>query len=375
MTLTVGTAKAAAGRLKYGSFDLVHHPVGGSDSIPVILAQGDPSGPIFWVLAGIHGPEHTGLHVIHHLVTRELVKQLHGTLVAIPALNPAGLRTMQRQAYYFNGDPNRLWPDGKPPRDPSDPDEEPPSALERAYGRLFEEMRGACAVVDLHNAWTGSVSFVFRDRVFYRNDGATAERKAARAAAVKVDGQLAEMCAAYGHPIVQEMPPKKYLARQLHRSTTAAVTNLLHIPALTMELGTGHVPDPAIVRAAVRGLRNLLRWAGLLPGEREPITGIPLPDPSFPCRRTGHPRTSLPCVIHHLCQPGELVSKGQPVAEVKDIWGRPIGEKILHSGHDGWIMARSHGVLYYPGADVYGMAIRDDLPTVQPYPKDYFKPS
>jgi predicted deacylase len=371
-TPTIGTAKAAAGRIRYGTYPLVDHPVGGSDAMPVILAQGDPSGPVFWVLAGIHGPEHAGLQVIHHLITRELVKQLHGTLVAIPALNPAGLRTMQRQAYYHNGDPNRLWPDGKPARDP-DPDEDPPSGLERAYGRLFDDMRGAAAVVDLHNAWTGSVSFAFRDRVFYRNDGPPAQRKLARAAAQKVDAQLAEMCAAYGHPIVQELPVKKYLARQLHRSTTAAVTNLLRIPALTMELGTGHMPDPDIVRAAVAGVRNLLRWAGMLPGEREPITGIKLPDPGFACRRCGTPRVSVPCVVHHLCEPGELVAKGQPVAEVRDIWGRPIGEKVLTSEFDGWVMARSHGVLYYPGAEVYGMAIRDELPTVQPYPRDYFK--
>jgi hypothetical protein len=32
---------------------------------------------------------------------------------------------------------------------------------------------------------------------------------------------------------------------------------------------------------------------------------------------------------------------------------------------------RGHGIVYYPGAAVYGMAIKDDLPTVQPYPKDY----
>lgn len=372
MTLKIGTARAVPGRLTYGQYPLLDHPVGGSDAMPVILAQGDPRGPVFWVVSGIHGPEHAGLQVIHRLLTRDLARQLNGTLVALPALNPAGLRTMQRQAYYHDGDPNRLWPDGRPARQP-EPDDDPPSALEQAYGRVFEDMRGAAAVVDLHNARTNSVSFVFRDRVFYRNDGPPAKRKQARAAAQQVDAQLAEMCAACGHPIVQELPVKAYLARQLHRSTTAAVTNLLRIPALTMELGTGHMPDPAIVRAAGAGLRNLLRWAGMLPGEPEPITGIKRPDPGYACRRCSTPRVSQACVIHHLYEPGELVSAGQPVAEVRDVWGRSIGEKVLKSEYDGWVMARSHGILYYPGAAVYGLAIRDDIPTVQPYPKDYFK--
>jgi predicted deacylase len=342
--------------------------------MPVIIAQGDAKGPVFWVLAGIHGPEHAGIEVIHQLLTKELVKDLHGTVIALPALNPAGLRTMQRQAYYHDGDPNRLWPNGKPEPAEPDPDEDPPSSLERGYAQLFEAMRShGDLMVDLHNAWTGSVSFVFRDRVFYRTDGSAEDRQRERAAAAKVDAALAEMCAAYGHAIVQEMPPKKYLARKLERSTTAAASNLLRIPALTMELGTGHLPDPAIVRAAAAGLRNIMRWAHMLGGEREAIMGIANPQPGFACRRIGAPRTSAPCIIHHLLQPGDLVSVGQPVAEVKDIWGRPIAEKVLLSDYDGWVMARSHGVFYYPGAEVYGLAIRDTLPTVQPYPKDYFK--
>jgi predicted deacylase len=373
MPLQIGTARAAPGRLTYGTYPLVTHPVGGADAMPVILAQGDPVGPVFWIMAGIHGPEHAGLQVIHRLLTRDLVRRLHGTLVALPALNPAGLRTMQRQAYYYDGDPNRLWPDGKPAA-AADPNEDPPSALEQAYGCLFDDIRrtGGFAV-DLHNAWLGSVSFVFRDRVFYRNDGAPADRKAARAAALKVDAQVAEMCTAYGHAIVREMPMKNYLSHKLHRSTTAAITNLLRLPAVTMELGTGPVPDPAIVRAATAGLRNLLRWAGMLPGDPEPITGIARPMPDFPCRRMSTPRVSVPCVVHQLCEAGDTVVAGQSVAEVRDIWGRPIAEKVLKSEHDGWIIGRNSGVLHYPGQAIYGMAIRDDLPTVQPYPKDFFK--
>jgi N-alpha-acetyl-L-2,4-diaminobutyrate deacetylase len=140
-----------------------------------------------------------------------------------------------------------------------------------------------------------------------------------------------------------------------------------------MELGTGGVPDPAIVRAAAAGLRNIMRWGGMLPGDAEPIMDIRVPAPGFPCRRTAAPRVSGPCVVHHLCEAGDLVTVGQPLAEVRDIWGRPTAEKVLKSKHDGWIIGRNSGVLYYPGQDIYGLAIRDDLPTVQPYPKNFFK--
>ena len=111
---------------------LVQQPAGGSDSLPVIIAQGQRDGPTFWLTTGIHGIEHAGIQVIHRLITPELLSDLCGTLVAIPALNPAWLRTHQRKAYYHAGDPNRLFPDVKPPK--SDPDKAPPRRWNKHTG-------------------------------------------------------------------------------------------------------------------------------------------------------------------------------------------------------------------------------------------------
>lgn len=372
MPLTLGSAKAAPGKITYGSFDLVEHPTGGKDELPIVIAQGNSRGPVFWMTAGIHGNEHTGIQSLHQLISRELVRHLHGTIVCIPALNPAGLRTMKRHAYYHHGDPNRLFPDGKSERS-HDPDLDPPTALEQAYGRLFQEIRSTADYwIDLHNTWTGSVSMVYRDRVLYRDDGTAAQNKAARAEAEKLDAQMAEMCAAYGHSVVNEMGTIAYFDDKLHRSTTGAGVNIARIPALTMELGTGHMPDPHIMQACVTGLKNVLRWAQMLPGEHEPITGIKVVDYKVPCRRRGTPRASVACIVRHLVEPGDIVQQGDPVAELRDIWGRPVGEKVLHAECDGWIMGRTHGIVHYPGTEVYGMAVPDDLPTVMPYPRNYF---
>lgn len=366
--ITLGTASSRPGEITYGDFDLLAHPTGGVDRLPVVLAQGCQDGPAFWITAGIHGPEHAGIQVIHRLITPDLVRDLRGTIVAIPALCPGGLVMSRREPYYYDGDPNRLFPDGRPRRAP-DPDKEPPSALEQGYARLFDEIRRTGQFfVDLHCAATGSISFVFRDRVLYRKD-----RPGDKEQAEALDAQLAEMSAAYGHSIVNEFSPDKYLDEKLHRSTTAAVVNLARIPALTMELGTGLVPDPAIVSASVTGLRNLLRWAGMLPGEREPITGIKVVDPGFPCRRRQVGRVPQACIVHHLAQPGDMIKKGDPFVEMRDIWGRPAGEGVLYSEYDGWIIGRSHGIVYYPGHSTYSMAIRDDGPMVGPYPEDYFE--
>lgn len=373
MPLTIGTARASAGRVVYGTYELVQHPTGGGDELPVLIAQGNPRGRVFWLTAGIHGNEHTGLLVLHLLVTRELARALNGTVVCIPALNPAGLRTAKRYAYYHHGDPNRLFPDGKPPR-PYDPDADVPSVLEVAYQRLFAEMRETADYwIDLHNTWIGSVSMVYRDRVYYLDEGTPAKIKKAREEAERLDTQIAAICRAYGHSVVNEMADGAYFDDKLHRSTTGAAVNVARIPALTMELGTGLMPDPKIVTACVAGLKNVLRAVGMLEGQHEPITGIKVVDPGYPCRRRTAPRVSLPCVVRHLVDSGDLVKAGDPIAEVRDIWGRPIGEKLLRTDSDGWIMGRTHGVLRYPGDEVCGIGVRDDLPTVLPYPKGFFR--
>jgi predicted deacylase len=373
MPITLGNTKAAPGRLSYGTFDLFGHPTGGTEQLPVVIAQGNPRGPTFWLTAGIHGNEHSGIQVLHLLLTRELVRNLHGTIVCIPALNPAGLRTMTREGYYHHGDPNRLFPDGRPPK-PANPDVDPPSVLELAYTRLFDEIRATADFwIDLHNTWTGSVSMIYRDRVYYREDGSAAENKAARLEAEKLDAILTRMCRAYGHSVIHEMSWEAFFDERLHRSSSAAAVNVARIPSLTMELGTGHVPDPAIVHACVAGIRNVLRWAGMLDGEAETITGIKVVDPGYPCRRRGTPRLTAPCVVRHLVEPGDRVNKGDPIAELRDIWGRPVGEKVLRSEYEGWIMGLTHGIVRYAGVEVCGMAVRDDLPTVLPFPKGYFK--
>ena len=367
--ITLGTAKSMAGSIQYGRWEALGHPTGHAEFLPVIIAQGREDGPCLWLTAGIHGPEQAGPLVLYQLITQELVDQMRGTIVAIPALNPAGLRTATREPYHAPQDPNRLWPDGKPER-PVDLDKEPPSSLETAYKRLFGEIEAtADYLIDYHCAWTGSISFSFRDRVLYRSDSDAYHNKAEAQA---LSAKQSEMLHAYGHTIINEFPIEKYIDEKLHRSTSAAALLLAKIPAFTVELGTGHMPDPAIVAASAAGTRNVMRWAGMMDSDPEPIEGIKVVDPGFPVRRRGTPRVDTACIVVHLVEPGDMVKAGDPVAELRDVWGRPMGDNLLRSEYDGFAMGRSHGIYYYPGDAVLGMAIHDDAPLVAPYPEDYY---
>jgi predicted deacylase len=267
-------------------------------------------------------------------------------------------------------DPNRLWPDGKAEK-PPDPDKAPPSSLEQAYERLFAEIQASAdCLIDYHNSWIGSIPFAIRDRVLYRADQ-DAERSKAEAEALAE--RLHGMLRAFGHTITAEFPVEKYVREKLHRSTSGAALLLAKIPAFTVELGGGLMPDPAIISSAVRGTRNVMRWAGMLPGEPEPIEDIRVVDAGFPVRRIRTPRAEEACAVLHLVEPGDKVRVGDAVAETRDVWGRPVGSGLLHSVYDGYVIGRAHGIFFYPGDAILTMAVRDDEPLVGPYPEDFFE--
>ena len=369
--IRLGTAVSQPGTIQYGQWDGIVHPTGHSDWLPVIIAQGNQDGPCIWLTTGIHGPEHAGPAVLYQLITQELVDQLAGTIVAIPALSPAGIRTKSYVPYHVDTNPNRLWPDGRPKKEP-DPEKTGLSSVEEAFARLFEPLLAtADFLIDYHNAQIGSISFVFRDRVLYRTDVGDAEANKAEAEALsaKMDG----MIAAYGHSVVNEYAVDRYIKNDLHRSTSGAALQLARIPSMTLELGTGLMPDPAIVNASVAGTRNVLRWAGMLPGEMEPITGITVVQPGYQARRTLQAKSPGACVVLHVAQPGDVVQKGDVLAELRDVWGRPFGEGVVRAEADGFVVGRSHGIYFYPGQTLFTLAIRDDAPLVAPYPDDYFK--
>lgn len=363
-SLEIGTARSQSGEIVYGTFEAVPLPTGGVDVFPVIIAQGKAGkGPVLWLTGNIHGAEYDGVAVIHQLMQPELVEHLKGTLIAIPSLNPAGLRIGQRSPYYLpDKDPNRLFP-GLPTEDKSD-EATPPSALEMAYERLFERIDAtADYLIDLHNYGIRSIPFAFRDPVFYREPRD-------KPVATKLQNTVGELLKALGLTVVNEYSPDKYLESNLHRSTSGAALNRARVPAITIEIGGQRTVNTLHVKAVATGIRNVMRWAGMLPGSPEPMPDVPIIDPGFPVRRTTHPRVTQACLLHLLVQPGDHVQAGDPVARMVDIYGRPVGPDngLLHSEHDGFVIGLYAGMAFYPNDAFIGLAIRDDNDLVLPIP-------
>ena len=352
-SIQIGTAHSQPGHITYGAFDAVKLPTGETDAFPVIIAQGAESGPVLWLTANIHGSEYDGLAAIHHLLVPELVSQLSGTVVAIPTLSPAGLRTGERSPYYLRGkDPNRLFPGLD---SGSSNNSQQPSALENAYARLFERISAtADYLIDLHDFGIDAIPFAFRDPVFYR----TSREKTV---AQKLQQTIGAMLDALGLTVVNEYVSDEYLKLNLHRSVSGAALNTARIPAVTIEIGGQGMVNMTHVRAVAAGIRNVMRWAGMLPGPREEIAGVPVLDLGYPVRRTTHPRVPQACIVQHLVRPGDVVQAGDPLVRMVDIYGQPVGpdDGLLRSAHDGFVIGLFPGIAFYPNDAVLGLAIRD----------------
>ena len=356
--IAVGNCVGLPGRLSYGTFDGPQLPTGGTDSLAVIIAQGTDEGPTLWLTANIHGNEVAGISAIHRFLRPELCARIRGAIVAMPSLNPAGLRTNRRHPYYDDRDPNRTFPGQK--KDADEPRE--PSVYERLAARLLESMRASADLyVDLHCASILSVGFSIRDRVLYRNE---AERSKIELLSARLD----EMVAAFGFPAVVEFRSKTYLSKELNRSTTGAALQELRIPAFTVELGAHSVVDRTTVDACVIGLRNLLRWAGMLDGEADPMPSMPRPPNNRPRRREDGPYPAATGILDYQVKPGDYLPHGGVVARISDIWGRPVGEGELRVPADTWIIGLEDGLLAYPGAAVAHIGVPEEGPLIEPWP-------
>lgn len=352
---SVGSARARAGKIIYGQIDVLRLPTGGIEFVPVALAQGVEEGPCVWLVANIHGSEITGTAVLHSILRTLDPQTLSGSLVILPTLNPAGMRTASRTPYYDSRDPNRSFPGRRRETE----EEYYPSVYEQIAVILFQEIRASADyLIDIHNAQLRSIPYVIRDRVLYRSerDQAEAERLAER-----LDG----MVQAFGALVVNEDLPSTYVSKELHRSTAGATLNEAHIPAFTAELGANRFVDPVGYQAGVRGILSVLRWTGLL---RDGGEILQAPRTPHPIRAVDEPRSPASGIVQYLLEPGANVDPGTPIATLSDIWGRPVGEGVVRSEQEGTVLGLTNGSLVYPHQALASLAVRDDEPLVAPWP-------
>ena len=91
-------------------------------------------------------------------------------------------------------------------------------------------------------------------------------------------------------------------------------------------------------------------------------------------RRETHPYSPASGIAWTLRQLGEVVHPGEPIAELRDIWGRPLaaagGDGLIRTEQEGWIIGFYSEVAVYRNSPIATLAVRDDEPLIAKWPDE-----
>ena len=214
LALTVGTAP-----------DLVE--------LPVIVVRGARAGKTLVVTAGVHGDEYEGVRTIFDIVDELDPAVMSGDLLCVPVVNPPAFWAGTRSSPVDGKNLARVFPGA--------PDGTISEQIAFCLGR--EVIAKADLYLDLHSA---GVKIEMPTLIGYDLE----------------DPRGREAALAFGAPILWGSP---YDAP----GRTVSLAKSLNIPALYAEArGAGRI-DPEDLALYRRGVRNLMRYLGILDGAPE----------------------------------------------------------------------------------------------------------
>lgn len=252
---------------------------------PVIVVRGVREGPVFGISACLHGNELNGIPVIHNVINRIDPLRLRGTVVAMVVANIPGFHRHQRE-FSEGSDLNHIMP-GTP---------NGTRVQVYAHRLVTRFVNHLDYFVDLHTA-----SFGRANSLYIRAD--LSEARSAR------------MAYLMRPRIIVHNPPSDRTLRGTAMERGAA--------AITVEIGDPQKLQPKFVRSTVIGIRKLLADAKMVQRRQTP----PVPAPSL-CSRSYWLYTEHGGILSNLPELAEMVEKGQPIAQVHDIFGNLIHEYV-----------------------------------------------
>lgn len=279
--------------------------------VPLIVARGSRPGPVFGLIAGLHGNELNGIWVIHELMQSLSPRRLQGTVVAVVVANAPGLVRRQR-AFSDGHDLNRTFP-GRSRGAPSEV---------WAHRIRSQLVSGFNVLVDLHTAGAGRRNCVY--------------------ARVDLDDPRSRTLARVLRPeLIVHKPPSD---RSLRGWASAH-----GIPAVTLEIGDPQRRQNDLSSYTARGVRRALRWAKLLAGHAPEARPLPT---EF--RRSRWLYTTRGGLLDVSVPVGKKVKAGQPLGRLLDVFGNQI--ETYRAPSEAWVVGTTADPVAQTGTRVVHLA-------------------
>lgn len=280
--ITIGGVQVAAGEQRSIDLHVANLFTHTTVTMPIHVVCGKAAGPTLFISAAIHGDELNGVEIVRRVLKLPALKQLKGTLIAVPIVNVLGFLAQTR---YLpdRRDLNRCFPGS----------ESGSMAARLAHLFATEIVEKADCGVDLH---TGAIHRGNLPQIRANlDDPVTLDLAEAFAAPVLLnsnlrDGSLREFAAGNG------------------------------IPMLVYESGEALRFDETCIRGGLRGVVNVMRHLGMLRGK--PQTGR---KHSVLARSSSWTRAAESGLFRPTVGLGDRVNKGDVIAYISG----PLGENEI----------------------------------------------
>ena len=289
-----------------------------SMSMPVHIVHGKKNGPTLFISAAIHGDELNGVEIIRRLLGLKLLKNMRGTLLAIPIVNVYGFINTSR---YLpdRRDLNRSFPGN----------EKGSLASHLADVFMTEVVNQSQYGIDLHS---GSNHRTNLPHIRVSLD-------------CEETSQLAQ---AFGAPVV--------INSKLRDNSLRAAVVEKGIPMLLYEAGEAlrfHEPS---IRLGLKGIIRVMRKIGMLKARSKSRKKIHQPVIVNSNRWRRAPKSGI---LNWVASVGTSVNKGDLVATIVDPFGDEKTEKITAKSN-GIIIANLNLPLVHKGDALLHIALIND---------------
>lgn len=250
--------------------------------LPVHILHGQRAGPRLFVTAAVHGDEINGVAIIRRLLETNGLRNLNGTLIAVPVVNPYGFVRLSR---YLpdRRDLNRSFPGS-----------EGGSLASRVAATLMNEIvAGSDLGIDLHT-------------------GAAHRENLPQIRAQLDEWGVRDLARAFGAPVL--------LNSELRDGSLRAAAAAISVPVLVYEAGEALRFDELCIRAGVRGVLEVMRRLGMIRGGGTARRPRPPAEP-MEARSTTWARAQTSGVMSALVPLGARVERGQRLARIADPFG------------------------------------------------------
>ncbi|MBK5124994.1 succinylglutamate desuccinylase/aspartoacylase family protein [Burkholderia sp. R-69980] len=309
--LTIGEINVEPGKKHRTTLGTIRNPSGSEFGIPCLVAHGVEEGPTLVLSGATHGNEIAGTGAVIRVMQALDPLKMKGSVIAVPAANVAAFD----QGAYLTPQDSRNMASGVYWN--TDPKGTVTARMGALLGPLYQM---ADYYIDLHGNHEPCVpmSMMYLSST---NDLVVREKTVALADAFGVTP--VDMSDPVAHPYwigaVDDYPVPTAMANG--------------VPALMVELMMSHTCMDA--ERGLRGVMNVMRILGMIEGDQEgQMSPRALPGRY---RYWGSIGAQAAGLLWPKVAPGELVSKGETVAEITNLFGDVL--EVVASPADGFVWA------------------------------------